>query len=172
MKKSVLLTTSTAVALLASAAFTGQTANAADSIATAAVAAGSLSISAPTGLDLGSITPGAAGTGTMAGVEVTDARAATAGWVASVAISDFTSAELGTTIPAAGASYTPTTATTTGTVSVTAAPATGGSETVVQTATGVSGNNTATWDGTVTLTVPADALAADDYTATITHSVA
>ncbi|GAA0966338.1 WxL domain-containing protein [Frigoribacterium faeni] len=172
MKKSTLLSTAAITGLVAAAAFSGQAASAADSTMTVAVAAGSLSISAPTAGDLGSVAPGSTGTATLAGVEVTDARAGTVGWPATVAISDFTSATLSETIPATNLSYAPGVAATTGTATVTAAPATGGTASAVQTATDVSGNNTATWDGTLDLTVPADALAAPDYTATVTHSVA
>jgi hypothetical protein len=40
----------------------------------------------------------------------------------------------------------------------------------VQVATGVTGNNTAIWDATLTVTAPDAALAAT-YTATLTHSL-
>lgn len=172
MKKPLLLTFALETALVAAVTFSAQAANAADTTVTATVAAGGLTITAPTTLNLGSITPGEAGTATLTGVKVTDARAATGGWLASVEISNFTSATTTTTIPAADATYTPTAAVTTGTASVAPATITGGAAATVQTATAVSGNNTATWDGALSLAVPADALAANDYTATITHSVA
>lgn len=41
---------------------------------------------------------------------------------------------------------------------------------IVQTATGVSGNNTATWNARLTVPVPNDAVV-DSYTATLTYSV-
>jgi len=40
----------------------------------------------------------------------------------------------------------------------------------VETATGVSGNNTAAWNPTITVTIPANALAGT-YSTTISHSV-
>ncbi|OIH82774.1 hypothetical protein BLJ79_17615 [Arthrobacter sp. UCD-GKA] len=45
-----------------------------------------------------------------------------------------------------------------------------GTAVAVQTATGVTGNNTAIWGAVLAIEVPAQALA-DTYTATLTHSV-
>jgi hypothetical protein len=95
--------------------------------------------------------------------------------VSSTAFNGAKQSVLGTSdniISAANASYTAGTATKTGTVTVTAAAKQTGLSTTgktVQTATAVNGNNTATWDGTLALAVPSDALA-DDYTAVVTHS--
>ncbi|ROP65640.1 WxL domain-containing protein [Curtobacterium sp. ZW137] len=145
----------------------------ADTSVTAAVASGGLSISAPGDLDLGAITPGQVGRAPLTAITVTDLRAGTAGWAATASISDFRSASLGTTIPSEDASYTPTTATTTGTATVTEHSTTGGAQaTTVQEAADVTGNNSASWDAAIALAVPADALASDDYIATLTHSVA
>ena len=84
---------------------------------------------------------------------------------------DFTGEATGARLSAAGATYTPTAATTTGTVSVTASPATDPTTPrIIQTATCVIGNNTATWDASLTIHVPNEAIA-DAYTATLTYSV-
>lgn len=167
---------STAVAGLAVAAMISvATPAAADSqtTAVAAVEAGALSISAPTALTLGSAAPGTTGSATLEGVVVTDDRAGTDGWVASVTVTDFSSASVDRQLPASALTYAPGQAVVTGTATLTPSTVTGSTTAAaVQTAAAVSGNNTATWDATVGLAVPADALAADDYTATITQSVA
>ncbi|WFR65749.1 hypothetical protein P9139_11200 [Curtobacterium flaccumfaciens] len=91
----------------------------------------------------------------------------------SATVSDFTSETLGTTIAGGNATYTPTEATTSGSATVVKSAGVGGADGgAVQTATDVTGNNSASWDAEVALAVPSDALASDDYVATITHSVA
>jgi len=107
-------------------------------------------------------------TGTLGAVTVTDARGGTAGWVTSAASSTFTGTGLSVSD---GVAYTNGTVTTTGTSSVD--PATGVSITSIQpvaTATAVSGNNTATWNPTLDVSMPAGALAGD-YTGTVTTSL-
>lgn len=161
-----------AMALPASAATTG------DTPVTTEVTAGTLDITAPTGpVDLGAAIPGGpTGSKALGDVTVTDNRANTEGWIASAAVTDFTSVNVTAgTIPASASAvaYTATAATTTGTATVTAtSPASVAAATAVQTATAASGNNTATWSPTIVINVPANALAATDYTATFTHSVA
>ncbi|HUX69953.1 MAG TPA: hypothetical protein VMV41_05545 [Cellulomonadaceae bacterium] len=105
-------------------------------------------------------------------VRVSDARsaAAGAGWVASVISTAFTPAA-GPTIAASLVSYTAGTITKTGTATYTAndpGDLTGVSPAV--TATGITGDNSATWNPTITVTVPGGTIAGV-YTATITHSV-
>ncbi|WOF21903.1 hypothetical protein N8K70_10960 [Microbacterium betulae] len=142
-----------------------------DTPVTAEVAAGALAITAPAALDLGSNTPGTTANASLDAVTVTDERADVLGWVTSVSISDFTGANVsGSAIPVSGFTYVPSTATTSGTVTVVAATATGAGPSTVQTATGVTGVNTASWTADVTLVIPSDALA-DEYSATLTHSV-
>jgi hypothetical protein len=141
-----------------------------DTTATVEVTAGALSIAAPESMILSAVAPGATATGTLTGVQVSDLTADLAGWTTSVSISDFTSATTLDTIPAAGVTYTAAGANVTGTADVAAGIASAGSGDV-QTATAVTGNNTATWDATVNVVIPADALAATDYTATLTHSI-
>ncbi|WP_157157577.1 hypothetical protein [Diaminobutyricimonas sp. LJ205] len=140
---------------------------------TVEVTAGALSISAPASLALSSVTPGGSATGTFQSTDVvvTDLTADTLGWTTSYTIGEFSSVLVPAgTIAASNVTYTPTVAIVDGTATVTEATASNGTG-VIQTATAVTGNNTATWGGTITVTVPSDALAAADYTATLTHSV-
>ena len=165
----------TALSVACSAAILGVMAgpaSGADTVATVVVSSGSLGISsAATSASLGVVYPGTVAAVTLHGITVTDNRAGTAGWSASVLLMDFTGEATGARLSAAGATYTPTAATTTGTVSVTASPATDPTTPrIIQTATCVIGNNTATWDASLTLHVPNEAIA-DAYTATLTYSV-
>jgi hypothetical protein len=142
---------------------------------TVEVSGGDLGISAPTGqVDLGSrpASTGAQNVQSQLGVvTVTDNRAGTAGWVATAQAPDFTGPQTISTSGAGIVTYNPGTVTVTGTATVAATfenqlNAVG----PVETATGVSGNNTAAWNPTITVTIPADALAGT-YSTTITHSV-
>jgi hypothetical protein len=104
-------------------------------------------------------------------VTVTDTRGGTVGWVAAVSATDFTGPQ-GISVSAVGqSSYTTPSASVIGTSNVAHSDLTslypGGA---VQTATGVAGPNAATWNPTVSLTLPAGALAGT-YSSTITHSV-
>ena len=154
-------------------------ASAADTTTTVAVPAGTIGVSAvPTSADLGSIVPGTTASVVLTGVQISDQRAGVTGWVASVSMSTLNGSietVAGTpdyTISAVNATYTGAAAVESGTVTVTSAGAQADLSTAksVQTATAVSGNNTATWDGTLALAVPSDAKA-DTYTAVLTHSV-
>ncbi|MBT2597223.1 WxL domain-containing protein [Arthrobacter sp. ISL-72] len=141
-------------------------------MATVVVSSGPLGFSsAPASVDLGVVYPGTVAAVTLQGITVTDNRAGTAGWSASVLLTDFTGDATGARLSAAEATYTPTATTTTGTVSLTASPAMDPTTPkIIQTATCVTGNNTATWDASLTLHVPNEAVA-DAYTATVTYSV-
>lgn len=147
-------------------------ASGADTPITVVVSSGSLGFSsAPASVSLGVSDPEVAAVIALADITVTDNRAGTAGWSASVFLTDFRGDATGAALSSAGATYTPTTATTTGTVNVT--PSTATDPTTprpVQTATGISGNNTATWNAGLTVQVPNDAIV-DTYTATLTYSV-
>ena len=103
-------------------------------------------------------------------VTVTDNQGNDTGWVATASATNFTSGTR--TITISHASYTPPAATNTGTSTVTAATLATLATTPapVQTATGVSGSNTASWDPTISLTVPAGT-ESGTYTSTLTHSV-
>jgi hypothetical protein len=107
-------------------------------------------------------------TGQLGAVSVTDARGGTAGWIATAASSTFTGTGLSVSTDVA---YTNGTITKTGTSSI--SQATGLSIAAVDdvaTATSVSGNNTASWNPTLDVSMPAGALAGD-YAGTVTTSV-
>ena len=158
------------IALPATAADTGGT------TATITVTGGSLSITVP--VDAGSLgttadtVGGSSISGVLGQVQVLDARSAVAGsgWVATVISSAFTP-PAGTTIAASAVGYSAGTITKVGTATYTAndpSDLTGVVSAV--TATGITGNNSATWSPTITVTVPGG-MAAAVYYATITHSV-
>ena len=105
-------------------------------------------------------------------MQVSDARSAAAGsgWVASVIASAFTPSA-GPAIAASAISYNAGVITQVGTATYTAnnpANLTGVSPAV--TATGITGDNSATWSPVISVTVPGG-MAAGLYSATITHSV-
>ena len=146
------------------------------STATVTVTTGSLLISVPT--DAGNLGTrantvlGGTISGTLGQVQVSDARGAAAGsgWVTSVISSAFTP-PTGTAIAASAVSYTAGTITKVGTATYTAddpGALTGVSAAV--TATGITGDNSATWNPTIHVAVPGG-MAAAIYSATITHSV-
>jgi hypothetical protein len=143
---------------------------------TITVAGGALSISAPSALNnLGTIVDsvdGATLSGQLGQVQVNDARspAAGSGWVASVISTAFTPSA-GPTIPASSVAYTAGPITKVGTATYTAndpSNLTGVSSAV--TATGITGDNSATWNPTIHVSVPGG-VASGVYSATITHSV-
>lgn len=147
------------------------------SAVTLTVQGGVLSITVRT--DAGSLGSRSAsvGEGTISGplgqVQVHDARGAPAGsgWVASVTSTAFTP-PAGPVIPASAVGYTAGPISKVGTATYTANdPAHLTDHTSVVTATGITGDNTATWNPTITVAVPAGT-AAGVYSATITHSVA
>jgi hypothetical protein len=146
------------------------------STATVTVTGGSLAITVPA--DSGSLGTrmNSVGGGTIAGplgqVQVTDARSAAAGsgWVASAISTAFTPTA-GPAIAASAVSYSAGSITKVGTATYTAnaAPSLTGVSPVV-TATGITGDNSATWNPTITVAVPGGTVATT-YAATITHSV-
>jgi hypothetical protein len=149
---------------------------AADTPVTVQITGGALAISAPVGpVSLGT----AAGSaslqnivGQLGVVLVSDQRAGIAGWVASAGSTNFTGSATGSTpIAASTVTYTPGTATVVGTSTVTPTSLTAmNTPGTVETATGVVGDNTASWNPSIKVPVPAGAVA-DTYGATITHSV-
>ncbi|MGF7234953.1 MAG: hypothetical protein ACQSGP_08340, partial [Frankia sp.] len=136
---------------------------------------GTLAITAPTGpVSLGTV-PASSPTisGHLGTVTVTDTRTANpAAWTTAVTCTDFVSSAH--TISASSAAYSPGSLTTTGNPtfatidasSMSSAPAS------VATATSGTGNNSASWNPTITITLPPAGLVVGRYTATITHSVA
>jgi hypothetical protein len=146
------------------------------STASVTVTGGFLSITVnPTGGSLGSRSNSVAGggiSGPLGQVQVNDARspAAGSGWVASAISTAFTP-PAGPAIAASAVSYSAGTITKVGTATYTANdPSNLTGVSPVVTATGITGDNSATWNPTVTVTVPGG-MAAAVYSATITHSV-
>ena len=147
------------------------------SAATVTVQGGALSITVPTdagnlGTRINTVSGGTI-SGPLGAVQVSDARSAAAGsgWVATVISTAFTP-PAGPTIAASAVSYTAGPITKVGTATYTAnnpGNLTGVSAAV--TATGITGDNSATWNPTINVAVPGGT-AAGVYSATITHSVA
>jgi hypothetical protein len=159
------------VAVPTSAATTGGT----DATVTLVGGALSITLQANAG-NLGSLTNTVSG-GTIAGplgqVQVSDARSAAAGsgWVASIISTAFTPLLGGPTIAASAVGYTAGAITKVGTATYTAndpGNLTGVSPAV--TATGITGDNSATWNPTIHVAVAGGTIAGV-YSATITHSV-
>ncbi len=116
------------------------------------------------------------GGGTISGplgqVQVSDARSAAAGsgWVASVISTAFTPPS-GPAIAASAVGYTVGSITQVGTATYTANdPTSLSGVSAAVTATGITGDNSATWNPTVNVAIPGG-MAAGVYLATITHSV-
>jgi len=144
--------------------------------ATVTVTGGALAITAP--VDAGSLgsRSNTVGGGTISGplgqVQVNDARSAAAGsgWVASAISTAFTPPS-GPAIPASAVGYTAGVITKVGTATFTANnPNNLTGVSPVVTATGITGDNSATWNPTINVAVPGG-MAAGTYSATITHSV-
>jgi hypothetical protein len=135
------------------------------------VTAGALSMTVPATATLGSGAPGTTITAAIGSCTVSDLRAlAAASWTVTAAETNF--ANGANTVPATAATYTPGTVTTTGTITATPSTVTlsNSAQTVVAGTAGV-GNNTASWNPTVGVAVPAGAVGGT-YTGTLTQSVA
>ncbi|MFD7642954.1 hypothetical protein ACFV4P_20105 [Kitasatospora sp. NPDC059795] len=135
------------------------------------VTSGALSLSVPASTDLGSGAPGATVSAPIGPCTVVDDRALlSASWTVTAAETDFVNGV--STIPATDADYSVGSVTTTGTITVTSTDVTlsNSSQTVLTGSEGV-GDNTATWDPTVTVHVPPSAVSGL-YTGTLTQSVA
>jgi hypothetical protein len=146
----------------------------ATSTVTFTLTGGTLDITAPPGpVSIGSAPVGTTTlSGSLGVVSVVDSRGSDpASWVASVASTDFTSGSH--TIPAADVSYVAGPLTTTGnpTFASLTVPALSVTPAPVVTASPGSGNNSAAWNPTLTVTIPADAAVAGTYTGTLTHTV-
>jgi hypothetical protein len=158
-------------------AATALPASAADTNVTFSITTAGLTISAPGSADIGSVASGATSiSGQIGPVTVTDLRGTLGGsWTATVTGTDFTTGG-GTpaeTISNINDSYSPgPLVSSTGTGTFTPGP--GGIINVPRTAftgTTLTGNNTATWNPTLTVTIPTAAVAGT-YSGTVTHSVA
>jgi hypothetical protein len=190
MKKSIFCVLSAAAVMGAALTSTAASAevdapptSSASTIVTFTVSGGALMITAPATAYLGSGAPGTTISGTLAGAsdppvdtEVTDDRALlVASWTVSVSETDFTTggATPAETIPATDATYTAGAFTTTGTITVVATPPTlplSNTSTPDILGTLGVGDNTATWNPTIAVAVPADAVGGL-YTGTLTQSV-
>lgn len=145
-------------------------ASAASTTVTVTVTSGALSISVPVSTNLGSGAPGTTVSSAMGPITVTDDRALlSASWTVTVSSTDFANGS--STIPATDFGYDPGTITTTGTITVTGTPITlSNSAQPAVTGTAGVGNNTASWDPTLSVAVPASAVGGV-YTGTVTNSV-
>ena len=131
---------------------------------------GALTVTAPVSTALGSGAPGTTISAAIGPVTVTDDRALlSANWTVTAAETDFTAGAQ--VISATDATYAPGTVVTTGTITVTTVNQTleNSAQDVVTGTAGV-GDNTASWDPTVEVSVPASAVAGI-YTGTLTQSV-
>ena len=152
-----------------------------DTTVTFTVTVGLLSMTAPASANLatGTGAPGTTISGALGNMVVTDDRALlTAAWTVDAAETDWalvggggTTAEI---IPAGDATYNPGDITTTGVITAAAASTppialANGAVPVVAGTAGI-GNNTATWDPTVAVAIPAGQVGGD-YTGTLTQSV-
>ncbi|QWZ07371.1 hypothetical protein KRR39_18205 [Nocardioides panacis] len=141
-----------------------------DTTATFTLAGGSLDVAPAANAPLTNGAPGAASvTGSLGAVGISDTRGSTAGWVMSAASTTFVD---GAGSVSTGVSYDSGAATGhAGTVT----PTTGGPTSITAVAsvaagTAASGNNTASYTPTLTVSLPASALAGD-YTGTVTTSI-
>jgi hypothetical protein len=146
----------------------------ANATVTLTVSSGALSITAPATVNLGTNAPGTTISGGLGNVVVTDDRALlSASWTAVASSTDWTTgtATGPETIPAGDVGYNPGPITATGTITDTGTPITlSGTPQTVVTGTAGIGDNSATWDPTISVAVPAGAVAGD-YTGTLTQSV-
>jgi len=169
------------LALMPAAPAPAQAATSGTTTTTFTVTGGSLSITTPASANVGSAAPGSSFSGQLGAVTVTDARAnLSASWTTTASTTDFTTGG-GTpaeTITKGNVSYWsgPATANS-GTATFTPGQATAGAAVALSsavTAFSVSagtGNNSATWNPTLVVSVPSAAVGGG-YTGTVTHSVA
>lgn len=169
--------------VLAGSAGVSSPVHAADTTTTFTLAGGALAVSSPASKALGSVATGAASTTAvqLGTVAVADSRGALLGaWTASVSSTDYTTgtASANETIAKANADYWSGLATAfSGTAVLLPGQASAANEVTLGasrtafSASGVIGNNTADWNPTVNVNIPA-ASVAGTYSGTITHSVA
>jgi hypothetical protein len=176
MRTRSIITVATVAGLVTlGAALPAQAATSASSTATMAIPGGVLSIAVTPyagGLGYEADASGQTVSGLLGQVQVLDARNAPAGsgWTASVMSTPFGSAS-GAQVPASAISYFAGPISQTGIAFYRADNPSGLASAVpAVTATGVNGNNTATWTPTISVAIPAG-MTAGTYSATITHSV-
>lgn len=156
--------------MLAAAVVFPATASADDTVTTFELAGGPIALSTAGNAALAAGKTGDLSvTGSLGNTTVTDPRGVELGWVVTTSSTSFVNGA--TTITADDVAYAAGTVTETGTVDVVSTDLEDMTvATAVATAT-ASGNNTATWNPTLTVTLPPSALAGT-YTGTITTSVA
>lgn len=168
-----LIALASSAALVAAAAPT-QAATTDDSTVTFELAGGGLNVTAPASTDLGAAaTTASVVSGNLGDVTVTDDRGLlVAAWTVTAVSTDFTTGagSADETVPATNVTYTPGLATGTAVTVPTPGLLGGALPLPVVTGTGV-GNNTATWDPTLSISLAGTSGVAGTYTGTITHSV-
>jgi hypothetical protein len=149
-------------------------ANDPDTTVTFTVSSGSLSMTAPATVDLGTNGPGTTIAGDLGATVVTDNRALlAAAWTVIASSTSWTtgSATTAETIPAADVGYDPGTFFTTGTITATGIPITlATAPAPVVTGTAGVGDNSATWNPAISVAVPASAVVGV-YSGILTQSV-
>ena len=172
----VIVAAAAGAALVALAA--GPALAAGDTTTTFTLAGNGIAVSVPATANLSSAASTLIGvtslSGSLGSISVSDSRGGLAvAWTATVSSTDFTTGGGGTnkTITNTNVGYTPGTVTGTGigVAAGTPAPSLATSAPVVA-ATGVTGAESASWNPTVTVTVPSNVIAGT-YTGTLTHSV-
>jgi hypothetical protein len=145
-----------------------------DTTVTFTVTTGALSMSAPVNANLGSGAPGSTIAAPIGAVGVTDNRALlAASWTATASSTDWTTggATSPETIPATDVTYNPGSITTTGVITTTGTTINlANTAATVVTGTSGVGDNTASWDPTLSVAVPAAAVGGS-YSATLVQSV-
>ncbi len=134
---------------------------------------GALQMTAPASVNLGGAAPGGTISGLLGTVTVTDNRALlSASWTASASATSWTTGtgSPAETIPAGDVTYDPGTIASSGTITTSEAPITlsAAAQTIVSGTAGI-GDNVASWDPTLTVTVPPAAVAGL-YTGTLSES--
>ena len=160
----VLIGVTAAPALMAT---TGET------LATVNRAPGAISITGPDAAVLSKGIPGTNSTVTLSATKVIDDRPGSTNWTATIVLPQLSNgAQTPEIIPTTAATYLAAEATTTGSPTLaTPTPQIDLSTAkTAQTTTKVTGNNTASWTATLTIPIPAQALAGI-YTGTMTQSV-
>jgi hypothetical protein len=166
----VLTSTAAGAAVTANASAGGDPAT----TVTFAVSSGAIAMTAPSAVFIGAGAPATTISGSVGTTVVTDDRAQlAASWTATASSSAFTTgaASPAETIPTGDVGYVPGAITTTGTITATGTTITlSGTAVPVVAGTAGVGNNTATWDPTLSVAVPAAAVVGT-YTGTLTQSV-
>ncbi|MET0523717.1 MAG: hypothetical protein ABWZ91_02880 [Nocardioides sp.] len=142
-----------------------------DTVTTFTVEGGDLVLSAATVADLDVVATGETSvTGSLGEVVVTDSRGGTEGWTVTAGSTAFVNTTVGGPT-STGVAYDAGTVVETGDVATTVNSRAVSTPVAVVTADNVTGNNTATFDPSLTVTLPTNALAGE-FEGTVTTSVA